>query len=187
MSEIWKDISSGYQISNIGEVSNGKDYLTAHKTKSGYMSIYLKKINKNCTIHRLVASAFIPNPESKPQVNHKNGIKSDNRVENLEWVTPIENVSHSIKTGLSKKTPTGELNKLHGKYNNHLSKAILQIDIVTGEVLSEWPSLHEITRVKGWDNRPISLCALGKGRRKTAYGFKWKYKINNNENTAINF
>lgn len=70
--------------------------------KDGYYGVCLKdgRTSKNVYIHRLVASAFVPNPDNKPQVNHKNGNKLDNRAENLEWVTVKENVNHAWETGL---------------------------------------------------------------------------------------
>ncbi len=70
----------------------------------GYLYVTLSKDNeaKTSTVHRLVAKTFIPNPKNKPQINHKNGIKSDNRVQNLEWVTNQENQIHAFKTGISR-------------------------------------------------------------------------------------
>jgi len=79
-------------------------YLSPDKTKKGYLRVNLTKNNflKWFSVHRLVAEAFIENPLNLPQVNHKNGIKNDNRVENLEWITQSENTIHSFKTGLQK-------------------------------------------------------------------------------------
>lgn len=125
--EIFVDIvgfDGKYQISNIGNVKSVGRYV-ARKGQSdlyvkerikkcsiknsGYKTLilYRDNIGKNKTIHRLVASAFIPNPENKKEVNHKDGNKLNNCVENLEWCTPSENQYHSHKTGLN-ISPNGE-------------------------------------------------------------------------------
>ena len=114
MKEVWKDIKDyegKYQISNLGRVrsliyknnANGKIYsrikiLKAFKDNKGYKRIYLKMWKrKNAQIHRLVAQAFIENPNNKPQINHKDKNKENNNVNNLEWVTNSENQLHRYR------------------------------------------------------------------------------------------
>lgn len=141
--------------------------------KDGYCIIMLS-IDKKCKIkkvHRLVATAFIPNPENKKFVNHKKGIKSDNRVSELEWVTQSENEKHAHKIGLKKASLTGL-----GKFGNLncMSKPVNQYDL-NNNIIAEWQSISMIRiNNKKVSITHISKCCLG---NKIGYGFKWKYKI----------
>lgn len=119
MEEIWKNIKNypNYQISNLGRVKALKFYSNIHKKYYDRELILKEKTNrfgykfvglsnefgrKNKIIHRLVAEAFIENPNKLPEVNHKDGNKSNNCVDNLEWCSRKENVLHSYKLGLKK-------------------------------------------------------------------------------------
>jgi len=183
---MWKEIPGYeglYSVNELGEVLSHEKMRGCVKQKQKQLkqSIYkdikykyvslcnIDGVKKKHKIHRLIAELFITNPENKPQVNHKNGIRTDNRIENLEWCTASENVKHSYdvlkrKPNINQLGKTGVLNKQ--------SKKIKQLDLF-GNLISIHNGLSEASR-----NLKIGaghICCVLKGRRKMAGGFKWEY------------
>lgn len=191
MEEIWKDIKGYerlYQVSNFGNVKsldryiinkNGdKQYFPGKYLNQGisdnYLKVTLSKSNKQRTfrVHILVARTFIPNPENKPEVNHMDGDKSNNRVDNLEWNTRSENELHAYKNGLAK--PSDKQKQAVAKYaKENYSKKVIQYSL-NGEFIKEWNSMHDVWRELGI--RPSYICRCCKGLRNQTYGYVWKYK-----------
>ena len=121
MTEIWKDVEGyegDYQISNFGRVKSFKSklpYLINKFVNGGYYKLSLHKngvAKRNVCVHRLVATAFIENPNDKPFVNHIDGNKLNNRADNLEWCTPKENHEHASKMGLMERGEDRHCSKL---------------------------------------------------------------------------
>ncbi|WP_312681466.1 NUMOD4 domain-containing protein [Lactococcus taiwanensis] len=122
--EIWRPILDyeNYVVSNLGNVKNIKSnkLLSPGLDKDGYKLVVLYKNNKPSTrrVHRLVAQTFIPNHANKPQVNHKNEVRTDNRVENLEWMTSEENANYGSRNLNISKSLKGNKNCLGRKLSN---------------------------------------------------------------------
>ena len=169
MEELWKDIKGYeglYQVSNFGRikrVTTGR-ILKGRKNKGDYLIVELSKNNiaSGKTIHRLVAQAFIPNPENKPQVNHIDEDKTNNMVSNLEWMTAKENNNH------------GTRNERAGKaISKSNSIPIIATNLKTGDS-TEFYGISECARQLGLYNQNICKCL--KGRYKQTGGFTFKYK-----------
>lgn len=158
---IWKDVPEFegiYQVSNDGKVKNYStgSCLKFSYSSNGYCRVKLykkvdgKRYNKMFMAHRLVASAFLDNPMNKPQVNHLDGDKHNNRVENLEWCTQSENLVHSVRTGLRDMSCCTRATK----------KPVLQSHIC-GEPIKIWDSMSEAARALGIPIGNISHCCAG--------------------------
>jgi hypothetical protein len=167
-----KGFDNYYEVSNLGNVrrlgsiknlkaiNNGKDYLGVCLSINGKI--------KRFYIHRLVAIAFLNNKENKEEVNHINGVRTDNRLINLEWVTRSENHYHRYKVLKQRGTNFGKTGAL-----NWSSKKVYKLDL-NNNILQEYPAVMEAMRITGINEASIRSCIYGK--QKTAGGFKWEYK-----------
>jgi len=171
LTEIWKPVKNYeglYEVSNLGRVrslpknrgfSRKRDtkILKNHKGNHGYHAVSMcAEKRKTHTVHRLVAAAFIPNLENKKTVNHKNGIKTDNRLENLEWCTHLENMQHAWKSNLVS--------------NKWSKKRVAQIR--NGINIRIWNSRTDAS--KELKICLTDICACCNNKVKTAGGFGWK-------------
>lgn len=179
MQEIWKDIDNyigKYQISNLGRVKslprNGticsERILKIQKDRKGYSYVSFHK--KKFKVHRLVAQAFIPNLENKPQVNHIDGNKQNNNINNLEWATAQENIQHSLKTGLRDYR---EIKKALQYARLKNIKPIIQYDLL-GNFIKKWESATEIQNCLGYKAQNVGACCLGKYKKSN--GFIWQFE-----------
>ncbi len=162
--------NENYYVNRMGEIFSVrmKRKLRPKVNHDGYLRIQIWDKGKAAfvSIHRLIAETFIPNPGNKPFVNHINGDKQDNRVENLEWCTQKENIAHAWKTGLSHRP---------------LNTCGMRIAQFTkdGKFVREFPSQMEAERQCGYCHTNISYAIKHKG---TAHGYRWE--VVQNEDTA---
>lgn len=166
--EIFKDIKGYeglYQVSNLGRVKSlnyhreGREEVLNTGECRGYLKVNLSKNGKVKTVkvHRLVATVFLDNPEGKPEINHIDENKENNRVDNLEWSWHKDNCNHGTRNERVSKAQ---------------SKPVLQLTL-DGDLIREWSSINECGR-NGFNRGAVCLCCLGE--RKTHKGFRWKYK-----------
>lgn len=184
--EIWKDIEGYeglYQISNLGRVKSLKHVIVRNNgvkqtfqekilktyicktTGSPMIDLWFMGKEKRYTVHRLIAQAFIPNPENKPEINHINTIRNDNRIENLEWVTRTENMNNP----LTKKNLSKTRNWVINGYKHWNSKPVIQLT-KNGKIINVYPNASS-TGI-----RHIGKCC--NGERNTAGGYKWVFLDN---------
>lgn len=191
--EEWKEIkgwNGKYEVSNLGNIRSLYTYkysrtlndsirvnrvhnLILGLDTKGYSIVKLCmkedgiQIQKTQKVHRLVAQAFILNPENKPEVNHIDGCKTNNKITNLEWVTSAENTRHAIRIGLAKSCIYAKGEK------NFNAKQVIQYD-KNGNFIKIFGSIVDAANEIGLKNTSnIILCC--KGKRKSAGGFSWKY------------
>ena len=178
--EIWKDIDGYeglYQISNEGRVkslkynhTNEEKFLKAKRNRNGYLLVGLCKDGKpkKKLVHRLVAEAFIENPNGLPQVNHKDENKMNNCVENLEWCDASYNTNYGTRNERSAKART----------NGKRSKQVCQYDL-NWNLIRIWPSTKECGR-NGYDQSAVCHCCNNKFKREgnNKYkGYRWRYNL----------
>ena len=182
ISEIWKDVvgyEGYYMVSNLGKVksldmvilrSDGRKIhhkgkmLSPTTNNKGYYMVNLHKNSKHkfCTIHRLVAKAFIPNPYDLPCVNHKDENPKNCNVDNLEWC------DYTYNNNYGTRSERARLTKMNGK----LCKAVNQYTI-NGELIKQWVSTKQVERELGYSNCCVGRCC--RGLQDVAYGYKWQY------------
>jgi hypothetical protein len=182
MTEIWKktSINENFEVSNIGRVRSSDRKVSCHKThwrivkgkilkgtvaQTGYIQFGISK--KSVLAHRLVAEAFIPKIEGKNHVNHKDGNKTNNHVDNLEWCTPAENIKHMFDVLGVKRSSQGKFGKDHPT-----SRAVISKNIDTGEESFFECGLSAVKQF-GFDSASIYRCCIGE--YKSHKGHSWRY------------
>jgi len=172
--EIWKDVAGYenlYMVSNLGNVKSLKrivkrsvkgellinEKLLKQANKDGYRQVNLSNngIKKNCKVHRLVAIAFIENIENKPIINHIDGVRHNNKVENLEWCTQSENLKHAYKIG--NKTPNDAK-----RYNKNRSFKI--VDTKTNE---KYKTITQAAKKYNIKRTTLNAMLIGQNKNKT--------------------
>lgn len=157
---IYENQETNYSISTLGEVrKDSTGYILSQSSQQDYkfVTLLINGKQKRMRVHRLVAITFIDNPSNKPYVNHINGNRADNRVENLEWVTPAENTQHAVNIGLM---------------NGSRKKAVIQYNL-NGEQMAVFESASEAARQTGGSQSKITMCC--KRQRETANDYQWRY------------
>ena len=161
-----------YEIYDDGRVysKTRKKFMTFKVMKDGYVRMELFKDHKPkmFNVHRMVAEIFIPNPENKPFVNHIDGNKQNNCVNNLEWCTQKENIAHAFRTGLS---------KVQSKNTGPFCKKVIQYDS-EHNFIREFPSMIEITRSLGFQRYAIGSAIKSKKLYKNYY---WEFSTTSND------
>lgn len=178
--EEWKLVRehNDIRVSNLGniEVFKRGKWVPGRLQYSNY--IYAKDVGQYCLLHRLVAEAFIPNPENKPQVNHKDGNKYNPRADNLEWVTQSENNIHAFNMGLTieNRKKAAERMRIIGK---DISYKIKPIDVFKdGVLVNSYKSIKDACNDLNLCGPNVIECL--KGRRKTSKGYTFAYKGGDN-------
>lgn len=196
--EIWKPIEGypKYEVSNYGRVAS-LDYMHTGKwhimkgTKNpdGYLMVKIFDINgkpKRISIHRLVALTFIPNPNNYPCVNHKDEVKTNNHVDNLEWCTVKYNSNYGtlpqrksawmkgLKCTLGKKWNEETIQRMRDAKAKTVGKKVSQYTL-DGEFIQTFSTSQEAGRITGCNARGIRACCGGKKMQKTCGGYIWKY------------
>jgi len=168
-----------YSVTRQGSVySHIRDrFMSIQIEDDGYLRVNLSKKGKarKLMVHRLVAEAFIPNPNDKPVVNHKDGDKSNSHIDNLEWVTVSENAIHAFKTGLSYISAKCREKASQNAAINGAKTTSVQVEQfdLKGNLITVHPSIREAERRTKANRSNIHLVCTGK--RKTAGGFIWRW------------
>ena len=157
---IYEGQETDYSVSTEGEVrKDTTNYILSQSSQQDYkfVGLIINGKQKRMRVHRMVALTFIDNPDNKPYVNHINGNRSDNNVENLEWVTPSENTQHAVNTGLFKSGRT---------------RAVVQYNL-NGEQMATFESASEAARQTGGSQSKITMCC--RRQRDSANDYQWRY------------
>lgn len=191
MNEIWKDVpikefSSKYSVSNLGRIysKRSKKCITPKISRVGYHRVTLSAngFQRTISIHRLVALAFIPNPENKPTVNHINECKSDNRSENLEWATNAEQNSHGTRTqraiahtdweARTAKIDYTIVASKHDYSRQDMCNRKRTMVIKDGVVIGEFNTQKEAGEAFGVSRSKVSQCVSGIKKSCKGYAFE---------------